>query len=96
MDDAFTSVWARSESLGVSLRRGAFALAHARAELSWAGRVPRFEAAYALARLRLRFTIAIGLVLLQSGGYYSRAAVTAGSRRSAPPLPIGLYDSRAR
>jgi glutamate dehydrogenase (NAD(P)+) len=27
MDDAFTSVWARSEALGVSLRRGAFALA---------------------------------------------------------------------
>ncbi|HEX7165347.1 MAG TPA: Glu/Leu/Phe/Val dehydrogenase [Acidimicrobiales bacterium] len=27
MDDAFTAVWARSESLGVSLRRGAFALA---------------------------------------------------------------------
>jgi len=27
MDDAFTSVWARAESLSVSLRRGAFALA---------------------------------------------------------------------
>ena len=27
MDDAFTSVWARAEALGVSLRRGAFALA---------------------------------------------------------------------
>jgi glutamate dehydrogenase (NAD(P)+) len=27
MDDAFTAVWARSEALGVSMRRGAFALA---------------------------------------------------------------------
>ena len=27
MDDAFTSVWARSQALGVSMRRGAFALA---------------------------------------------------------------------
>jgi glutamate dehydrogenase (NAD(P)+) len=27
MDDAFTSVWARSEALGVSMRRGAFVLA---------------------------------------------------------------------
>jgi glutamate dehydrogenase/leucine dehydrogenase len=27
MDDAFTSVWARSEALGVSMRRSAFALA---------------------------------------------------------------------
>ena len=28
MDDAFTAVWARSQALGVSMRRGAFALAH--------------------------------------------------------------------
>jgi glutamate dehydrogenase (NAD(P)+) len=27
MDDAFTAVWARSEALGVSMRRAAFALA---------------------------------------------------------------------
>jgi glutamate dehydrogenase/leucine dehydrogenase len=27
MDDAFTAVWARSEALGVSMRRSAFALA---------------------------------------------------------------------
>jgi glutamate dehydrogenase/leucine dehydrogenase len=27
MDDAFTAVWARSQALGVSMRRGAFALA---------------------------------------------------------------------
>jgi len=34
--------------------RGANALAHARAELSWDGLVPRFEAVYALARERRR------------------------------------------
>ena len=27
MDDAFTAVWARSDALGVSMRRAAFALA---------------------------------------------------------------------
>src|SRR4051812_31807394 len=37
-----------------SARRGANALAHARADLSWDGRVPSFEAAYAAAAERHR------------------------------------------
>ena len=38
MDDAFTAVWARSQALGVSMRRGAFALAVERVAESIAAR----------------------------------------------------------